>query len=124
MLHRVALGLGHAHAHGVVHRDVKLENVLLGPDAEPQVGDFGLVRDLAASQGLTEAILRSGPLDRRWTAQAHVFRALLLQRDGALVQAQEDLTTARALDATAVDEALRVSAPALTAEDRAFCEGK
>ncbi len=54
MLHRVALGLGHAHAHGIVHRDVKPENVFLGPDDEPQVGDFGLVRDLAASQGLTE----------------------------------------------------------------------
>lgn len=54
MVQRVALGLAHAHAHGVIHRDVKPENVFVGPDGEPQLGDFGLVRDLDASQGITE----------------------------------------------------------------------
>ncbi|MEK7867448.1 MAG: protein kinase [Planctomycetota bacterium] len=53
MLRKVALGLAHAHANGLVHRDVKPENVLVGPDGEPQVADFGLVRDLGASTDLT-----------------------------------------------------------------------
>ncbi len=54
MVQRVALGLAHAHAHGVIHRDVKPENVFVDQDGEPLLGDFGLVRDLDASQGITE----------------------------------------------------------------------
>ncbi|MFA7442121.1 MAG: serine/threonine-protein kinase, partial [Lysobacteraceae bacterium] len=40
---RVLLGaLGHAHAHGVVHRDVKPENVLFDANGQPRLADFGI----------------------------------------------------------------------------------
>jgi hypothetical protein len=41
---QVASGLAHAHAHGVVHRDVKPGNIMIAPDGTAKLGDFGLAR--------------------------------------------------------------------------------
>ena len=38
----VADGLHHAHKHGIVHRDIKPGNILIGDDNVPQVVDFGV----------------------------------------------------------------------------------
>jgi len=50
----VADGLSFAHGRGLVHRDVKPQNVLLSENGAIKVTDFGIARSLDVEHGLTE----------------------------------------------------------------------
>ncbi|TWS19666.1 Stk1 family PASTA domain-containing Ser/Thr kinase [Tsukamurella asaccharolytica] len=53
----VLTALGTAHRAGLVHRDVKPENVLISDGGEVKVADFGLVRAIAAASVTSSSVI-------------------------------------------------------------------
>ncbi len=53
LISQVAQGLHRAHKEGMVHRDVKPDNILIGNDGVAKLADLGLVKEVEADLNLT-----------------------------------------------------------------------
>ncbi|MBI3891355.1 MAG: serine/threonine protein kinase [Candidatus Wallbacteria bacterium] len=60
--HAILSGLGHAHEMGVVHRDMKPENVLMDREGRVKVADFGLAKGLVEREYQTAEGMVMGTL--------------------------------------------------------------
>src|SRR5438034_10354089 len=72
---QVAQALAFAHENGLVHRDVKPQNVLLSDGGEAKVTDFGIARSLDVQRGITQTGTVMGTSDYIAPEQARGAKA-------------------------------------------------
>jgi response regulator RpfG family c-di-GMP phosphodiesterase/serine/threonine protein kinase len=78
-IRQTAEGLRHAHEHGLVHRDIKPSNLLVTPQDQVKILDFGLAR--LCRRRCTEAHALLGTVDYMAPEQARDARAVDIRAD-------------------------------------------
>ncbi len=54
ILYEIGQGLAYAHRKGVIHRDIKPDNILMTAGGDVRISDFGLARTVSSDKGFTQ----------------------------------------------------------------------
>ena len=57
---RICEAVDHAHQHGIIHRDLKPANILVRPDGQPKILDFGIARHMDQASRATSMLTGAG----------------------------------------------------------------
>ena len=109
LMRKVATATDFLHQHRIVHRDLKPGNILVGPDLEPKLLDFGLAREAGGEGGLTHAGEMLGTPDYFSPEQARTEGEVGFRSDvfSLGIIFYEMLTGARPFEAATLAEQLR-----------------
>jgi eukaryotic-like serine/threonine-protein kinase len=89
VLAEVARGLAAVHAAGVLHRDVKPDNVIVGIDGRARLGDFGLARSGASNSTSSPVDVLAIGTPKTAAAGTPSYMAPQLLRGGAASEASD-----------------------------------
>src|SRR4051812_709894 len=81
LVRQVAMGLGHAHRKGLIHRDVNPYNILVTHDGTAKLADLGLAIDLTDSDRVTREGATVGTFDYVAPEQARHSHAADIRSD-------------------------------------------
>ena len=59
-LAEIIVGIEELHKNGIIHRDIKLENILIDKDGHIKITDFGLSKEGMFEKKLTNTMLGGG----------------------------------------------------------------
>jgi tetratricopeptide (TPR) repeat protein len=88
----IARGLAAVHAAGVVHRDIKPDNIIVGSDGRARLGDFGLARAGATPARPPEAIVFAAGTPATAVAGTPAYMAPDVMRGGAASAASDQFS--------------------------------
>jgi len=97
LMRKIAAAVGYAHQQGVLHRDLKPQNIFLAPDGEPYVADFGLANHVLAN--LSRLARRQGDLTAEITyAREAVQAAHRVYPEGHPIRRQSEKLLERVIE--------------------------
>jgi serine/threonine-protein kinase len=74
IMHKVAHAISYAHSQGILHRDIKPDNIMLNSQGEPKVMDFGLALDANNDMQLSRVGVAMGTPEYMSPEQAQAKR--------------------------------------------------